>query len=275
MGDLVLATPSVAVLRKNHPEAIICFGVGDSPFYSTIVHDPNIDRFDTPLYYNVWNQRERKAIFQEKIKSFDWVLLLDNPDREWWKQGKHLIDIYSEKCGMKRGNRRSVIYLDPNDDKEAKKLLMSNGIKNQSKYIVLAPETRSKKEIKEWPYANFIGLIRKISENHDIKIATLTSPENEELFPGTIRIRTPNIRVAASIIKLANLYIRVDNGLTHIAGAFNGPIVSLHIGFPRECCGVLSPRAAVISHEPFCRPSSMTVDEVYETVSSLLSEGSC
>ena len=66
------------------------------------------------------------------------------------------------------------------------------------------------------------------------------------------------------MIKKANFYIGLDNGLTHIASCFDVKMISIHIGFPVECCGPLSPFATTISHKPFDPPESISVEEVYE-----------
>ena len=66
------------------------------------------------------------------------------------------------------------------------------------------------------------------------------------------------------MIKKANFYIGLDNGLTHIASCFDVKMISIHIGFPVECCGPLSPFATTIAHKPFDPPESISVEEVCE-----------
>lgn len=270
VGDLVLAAPSVAALKKKYPAASICFGVGAPPFYTTIKNDPHIDKFETPLFYNVWKRRERNAARRNRSPEYDRVILLDNPDRNWWKKRRHLIDIYAEKCGVTLETRRPVMYLGPEDEALAEDMLRRHGITRRDKLVVLSPEVRSKKEIKEWPHSNFIRLIEQIHSRHCVKIIIFVSPSENREYPGAVAIKDPPIGAASAVIRRADLFIGLDNGLTHIAGSFDGKIVSIHIGFPSECCGVLSPNAVVIEHKPFCRPESISVEEVYEKVKDLL-----
>ncbi|MBI4383678.1 MAG: glycosyltransferase family 9 protein [Nitrospinae bacterium] len=270
VGDLVLAAPSVAELKKKFPEASICFGVGPPPFHSAIKNDPHIDRFETPFAYNVWRKRERRAVERKKAEEFDLTLLLDNPDRDWWKAKKHLIDIYAERCGVSLETRRPAMYLSREDEAQGDEVLRRLGIAREDKLIVLAPEARSKKEIKEWPHSHFTRLIETIHKERCVKMVTFVSPSDLREYPGTAVVKDPPIGAAAAVIRRADLFIGLDNGLTHIAGRFDGRIVSVHIGFPAECCGVLSPNATVIAHEPFCRPDSIPVEEVYEKVDGLL-----
>jgi ADP-heptose:LPS heptosyltransferase len=66
------------------------------------------------------------------------------------------------------------------------------------------------------------------------------------------------------MISKAWMFLGVDNGLTHIASCFDIKLISIHIGYPVECCVPLSPMATAIAHEPFSSPESISVEEVYE-----------
>ncbi|MEE9258056.1 MAG: glycosyltransferase family 9 protein [Nitrospinaceae bacterium] len=270
VGDLVLAAPSIAALKKKYPQASLCFGVGDAIFYATIKNDPHIDRFDTPFFYNVWKKWSRGAVERKKSREFDRVILLDNPDKDWWKEKKHLIDIYAEKCGVTLDSRRPIMYINEDDKAEGDRLLRQAGFEYGDRLVVVSPEVRSKKEKKEWPHNQFAELIRRLKESKGVKIISFVSPKGPADFPGAVTFRDPPIRAAAEVVRRAELFIGLDNGLTHIAAAFDVEILSVHIGFPIECCGVLSPHATLIAHEPFCNPDSISVDEVYVKAKTVL-----
>jgi len=198
------------------------------------------------------------------------VLLLDNGDKDWWKPKKHLIDIYSEKCGVTLDRRRPIMYLDERDTEEAAKKLGELGISSTDKLLVLSPETRSKKEMKEWPYNRFLDLIQKINENYDFKIVTFVSKDNPCDYNGTIPLKGFPLGPSAAMIRRADMFLGVDNGLTHIASCFDIKIVSIHIGYPVECCGPLSPLATAVAHDPFDPPESISVEEVYKTFQNII-----
>ncbi|PIQ96948.1 MAG: hypothetical protein COV67_06855 [Nitrospinae bacterium CG11_big_fil_rev_8_21_14_0_20_56_8] len=270
VGDLVLAAPCVEALKKKFPGVKITFGVGDTIFYQTLQGNPFIDKIETPFFFNVWKNRQRQKMEREKSRDHDWVLLLDNANREWWKEGKHLIDIYQEKCGVVLERRRPVIYLDGKDEAEGQAFLDKMGIEPGDTLIVLSPEVRSKREMKEWPHRNFQELIRRIRNNFKVKIITFVSRDSDREYDGTICIKGFPMRPSAAVIRKADLYLGLDNGLTHIAAGFDVNMISIHIGFPVECSQPISPYAVVIAHEPFCPPDSITVDEVYEKVKEAL-----
>jgi ADP-heptose:LPS heptosyltransferase len=270
VGDLISAAPSVAALKRKYPEARITFGVGGGIFFNTIRNDPNIDRFETPFAYDVWKKRARRKVWREKSRKHDLVLLLDNGNQNWWKQKKHLIDIYSEKCGVTLDQRRPVMYLDKHDTEEASKKLRELGVSSADRLLILSPETRSKKEMKEWPYNRLLDLIQKINENYDFKIITFVSKDNPYDYNGTIPLKGFPLGPSAAMIRRANIFLGADNGLTHIASCFDVKIISIHIGYPVECCGPLSPLATTVAHEPFAPPESISVEEVYKTFQNII-----
>ena len=266
VGDLIVAAPSVAALKRKYPKAKLTFGVGDEIFFNTIKNDPNIDHFETPFSYNVWKKRGHRKAYREKYKEHDLVFLLDNGNRDWWKPQKHLLDIYAEKCGVTFEQRRPLIYLDDKDVKEAQNKLNELGVSNNDKLMILSPETRSKKDMKEWPYDRFISLIERINKNYDFKIITFVSKENPYDYVGTIPLKGYPLGPSSAMIQKAYFYLGLDNGLTHMASCFDVKMISIHIGFPVECCGPLSPFATTIAHKPFDPPDSISVDEVYEAL---------
>ena len=270
VGDLISAAPSIAALKRKYPDAKISFGVGGDIFFNTIKNDPNVDHFETPFFYDVWKKRARRKTYREKYREHDLVFLLDNGTRDWWKPKKHLLDIYAEKCGVSLKERRPVIYLNDSDFEEAQKKLNELGISNNEKFLVLSPETRSKKKMKEWPYDRFLSLIQKISQNHDFKIVTLVSKDNPYNYDGTISLKGYPLAPSAAMISRANFYLGLDNGLTHIASCFDVKMLSVHIGYPVECAGPLSPFATVVAHKPFDPPESISVDEVYKAFQGLI-----
>ena len=180
------------------------------------------------------------------------------------------MDIYAEKCDVTLDQRRPIFYLNKDDFHEAEKKLLELGISENDKLLILSPETRSKKKMKEWPYERFLSLIKKIRENHDFKIITMVSKDNLNDYDGTIPLKGYPLGPSAAMIRRCNFYLGLDNGLTHIASCFDVKLLSVHIGYPVECAGPISPFAKVVAHKPFDPPESISVDEVYKAFHKLI-----
>jgi len=207
------------------------------------------------------------------------VRLLDGiPDKNInLEKGNHAIDHFAEFCGVQLSERRPIVYLNDKDILQAENILKSIGIKEKEPFIVLAPNTGGKRARKEWPFKNFVELIKRIKNKFNIKILTIVPPDFKNDYPDSIIISgQKTIRDSAAIIRKAHLYIGCDSGLTHIASAFNTPIISIHIGHSVERYGALSPNVTFISGKPFLprdekkdppfTPKPISVDRVFQTV---------
>jgi ADP-heptose:LPS heptosyltransferase len=276
VGDLVLAAPCIIALKKKYPGAKICFGVGGGIFRDIIANDPNIDEFDSPIFYYPPTKNVRKILVRKKhffLKSlqYDLVILLDGPNKKGLDRGQHIIDLYAEKCELKLENRRAIVYLSDEDRAQGDVVIEQAGIKKGEPFVVFSPETRFAKAAKEWPQQNFIELAERIRDKFSIKVITFVSPKSDKDYPGTITVKNaPTIRAAAAVIGKSCLFIGCDNGLTHIASSFDLDLISIHLGHPKERSQPISPKATVICNGLIHDPDSITVDEVYAEVEKVL-----
>ena len=272
IGDLVLAAPSISALKKKFPNAKLCFGVGGGIFYDIIANDPNIDEIDTPLFYwpptkNIGKILVRKRVVFLKSLKYDLVLLLDGPSKAGLDRGQHLIDLYAEKCDITLEQRRPIVYLNDEDRAQGETIIEQAGIKKGEPFVVLSPETRFAKRVKEWPVENFVELAGRIREKFSVNIITFVSPSSKKDYPGTIVVKNaPTIRAVAAAIGQSFLHIGCDNGLTHIASSFDIKMISIHTGYPVERSRPISPNAVTIYNGAHCDPGSIIVEQVFEEV---------
>ena len=80
LGDLVLAAPTIAALKKKFPKANLCLGIGPEAFYDIIANDPNIDEFDTSLFYypptkNIRKLLTNNIVFLKKKLKYDFYYI--------------------------------------------------------------------------------------------------------------------------------------------------------------------------------------------------------
>ena len=276
VGDLVLAAPCVIALKKKYPAAKICFGVGGGIFRDIIANDPNIDKFDSPIFYypptkNIWKILVRKKLYFRKSLKYDLVILLDGPNKKGLDKGQHLIDLYADKCELTLERRRAIVYLNEEDKCQGDMVIEQAGIKQGEPFVVFSPETRFAKAAKEWRHQNFIELAERIRNKFSIKIISFVSPNSNKDYPGTVTVKNaPTIRAAAAVIGKSCLFIGCDNGLTHIASSFDLDMISIHLGHPKERSKPISPKATVICNGFIHDPDSITVDQVYAEVEKVL-----
>lgn len=286
LGDVVLAAPAVAALKKKYPNSHLCFGIGKESYYDIIKADPNIDRFDNILFYYPPTKNIRKllirkiALLKRKFK-YDLTIFLDNAENKELDKGNHIIDNFAQLCEVTLSSRRPIVYLSEEDESAAETILVNAGIAKDEPYITISPETRFAKVSKEWPEEKFCDLVERIQNKRRIKTLTFVPPSSPKKYKGTIVVNNaPTMRSIAAVIKRSSLFIGCDSGLTHMASAFDINMVSIHMGYPVELCGALSPKAVIVSSPPFLPagkrkgpfvdPNPISVEQVFKEVDKLL-----
>lgn len=286
LGDLVLAAPAVEALKNKYPNSHLCFGIGKESYYDIVKRDPNIDSFDDSLFYYPPTKNIRKllikkiALLKRKFK-YDLTIFLDNAENKELDKGNHIIDNFAQLCEVTLSLRRPIVYLGAEDDFAADTILANAGIAIDEPFITISPETRFAKASKEWPEEKFCELVLRIKNKQRIKILTFVSPSSQKKYQGTIVVNNaPTMKSVAAVIKRSLLFIGCDSGLTHIASAFDVNMVSIHMGYPFEMCGPLSPKAVIVSSPPFLPagkrkgpfvdPNPITVEQVFNEVDKLL-----
>ena len=177
LGDLVLAAPAVAALKKKYPDSNLCFGIGKEPYYDFIKRDPNIDKFDNTLFYYPPTKNIRKllirkiALLSRKLR-YDLTIFLDNAENKKLNEGNHIIDNFEQLCEVKLSSRRPIVYLGEEDELAAESVLSKIGIAKDEPFITISPESRFAKASKEWPEEKFCELVARIQDKRKIKVIT-------------------------------------------------------------------------------------------------------
>lgn len=109
---------------------------------------------------------------------------------------------------------------------------------NPAPLIGLQPFSFPTKAHRDWPLDRFAALARQILEEHPSahfvilgdEVAARRAGELAAAFPGRFSIAAGSIslRQSAALMKALDLYIGVDTGPTHIAGALQVPMVALY-----------------------------------------------
>lgn len=148
------------------------------------------------------------------------------------------------------------------------------------------------KAYRDWPVENFIDLAKHVLTTHPLAYFVILGGQDDLVRAKQFHHALPHsstlaacgrlsLRETAALISQLDLYIGVDTGPTHIAGALNIPMVALyHCFHPGNLLAPLQRQAPLIVIEhpltglPCERTSPMTlitVDQVWKAVNTIIS----
>lgn len=165
-----------------------------------------------------------------------------------------------EAAGALSDNLRLAYRVTPGERQVAEQLLVQRGVSGRRPRIGLQAFSFPTKAHRDWPLENFESLIRLIQEVYpealflilgDAQAARLAGPLAAR-FPGAIEVvaGTQSLRASAALMSLLDLYVGVDTGPTHIAGALGIPMLAMyHPLYPgRNLAPLQNPVCHIIEH---------------------------
>ena len=264
MGDLILTTPVIEVVREYSPDAYVCF-LANSKLTPIIKDNPYIDDV-----IGLDKEREHRGIFGflkllRKIRKqkFDLIVNFHPTNRN------HILAFLSgikERVGydLKLGilnNLRVKHDKQRGEMKEAEynfNLLRKIGIdkislnqylkpgksalewidndlegKNITRFAVIHPGASCKSKL--WELDNFIELSRRIKAENDLDVVFVLGPEDRDLerrlsenldFKFSLYFSISLERLIA-LISRASFMISNDSGPMHIADSLNKPLITI------------------------------------------------
>lgn len=153
----------------------------------------------------------------------------------------HQIDFYKEIVSLFLGTKTenkftNRIFLTESEREKAHLLLKTMGIEKVKKIVGIAPFT-AYGSAKEWPFDNFLELIKKIKKRENTEIILFGSPDEDkklhEMAEGSgskiyFVSSDYSLREAIIIISRLNFFVGNDSGLMHIASCFNIPLLAIY-----------------------------------------------
>ncbi|MBD2795690.1 glycosyltransferase family 9 protein [Xenorhabdus sp. 18] len=191
--------------------------------------------------------------------------------------------------GIDVSNWRLQYSVSPREEACARDFLQQQGIERQLR-IGFQLQSFPAKAYRDWPVEYFDELAQRIYRDYPhAHILLLGSKEGEDSARmlaeklGTHRCSSlagkTTMRQNAAIMNQLNLYVGVDTGTTHLAGALGIPMVALYHSFHpgRFLAPQQHPKLAVIEHPVDYRQatrqdamSAISVDQVWHSVQNLL-----
>ena len=207
-GDALITANVIRGIKIEYPNLKInCI----TPTPSLLERDPNID------FLNL----------KETFYSFDstyWELIVRKERQE------NIVANNLNRLGISNYNYKASYYMTKEEEKWATKEIADY------KKSVIAICTKSKESVKNWPYENWVKLVK----NLEPKFTLLhLGDEREPIMHNVIRQAGKlTMRKSASLLSKAKLFIGPDSLLMHIANGLNIPSVIIFGGSrPAKCFG--------------------------------------
>jgi ADP-heptose:LPS heptosyltransferase len=303
IGDAVLTTPSLDLLRRFFPHAHITVMVG--PRAAEIFEDhPHIDRLI--LYDKHATFRDKLSlILHLKAEKYDLVVDLRNTLIPLFIQPRFSTPLFRKKVeghAVKRhlerlhsigiaGKCGFVLPSREEDEKIIDRLLASSEWDKASRLIVINPSAANR--LKRWDLLKFKALADQLKFIKGISIA-VTGPKSDEkefqeIFPESEWMNLTGkltLMQLKSLLARATLFITNDSGPMHMAVAVKTPVLALFGPTDPQIYGPLGSQHRVIRLEElpcspcmkgFCRiqthdcMKNLEVQRVFETACQMLS----
>lgn len=314
IGDTLLVTPGLRALRQSsgrltvlaHPNRLevlrnLSFidnlgGITKNTAWLKALISP---RYDLAICYG-----REPALFRYCRRTADHVIAFDYPELRGLpgktvtrvpvpqESSMHAVDERSllvEAAGVSVGDRRLAYAVTSAERDFASQWLAQHVRVGHDLLIGLHPFSFPTKAHRNWPLENFLELAVRIvgqyPASHILLLGDVSARKRVGVFEKTLRERctiaagTLNLRQNAALLERLSLYVGVDTGPTHIAGALGVPMVALYhsaytgrnlmpIGHPR--CIALEHPAAIHSDLEGSMMKLITVDQVWSAVRRVL-----
>lgn len=319
IGDTLLATPALRAVKENWPDCHLT--VYAHPKRREVLENlPFIDRlrgldwlarikarlglgprYDLALVFNE-GETERGFAARQAEQTVWFAKTPSCPPEIHVAPPEQLIHAVHERLmlpealGLRSEHWRLAYQVSEAEDQAGRAWLeaatAATGIHHGRPFFVaLQLKSFPTKSHRDWPLTSFQALLERISRAVPEVVFVITGdqasvPSAEvlaEMFPTQIVVAAGklSLRQTAAVLKQCRLYIGVDTGPTHLAGALGIPMVALyHPAYPGQFLAPLQhPRCRVVLH-PLTGVSlskeadmgEIGVDQVWHEVSSLLAE---
>ena len=267
LGDVILAGPSLRMIRKKFPSAHLSLLV-DSRFSSIVSSCPYLNEI-IPIDRNklsswLWLAKLAKRLrrdafdlsvdFQNTKRTHLLAFLAGIPERSGFRRGifgnlltqadlsfgepdspvKHQFRILS-RLGISELDERLELWPSPESEEQIKNWFQEKGLEPNGKRVGLAIGSSPRWPTKRWPLESFQALAGRLVKELDCQVVLIGSPEDQSLaeqFPlDSARIVNfvgkTSLRDLVSLIKGLRVLVTGDTAPLHIGSALGIRTVAL------------------------------------------------
>lgn len=294
IGDVVMTTPALSVLRENFPQAHLSYVV-EKPYQELVEGNPNLDEililpqnqskrdllqfirrlrrqnYDAVLDFHggpraslitFFSKAKLKVGYKIKYKSFIYDITLPRSRKNgYFHSVENHINLV-KALGVNIGTIPSLYLPQAKKDESerVKRLIKEYGL-NGFKIVVL--HISAGNEFRNWGINNILGLTKLLSKHSKAKIVLIGSEEDKKAEQIILRksaaplfsmVGRLNLRELRELILSSSLFIGPDSGPMHIAATTPTPIVAYFGPTLPANFAPWQAKALVIEKEFDCRP---------------------
>ena len=238
-GDILMSLPVAEVLKKKDRAAKVIYFLEAEEHLALLQNNPFID--------GVHFSRDQIASY-EGANIFD----IRRTPSDWHLARIHITDMIANHFKTQVHTRRPSLYI-PDDQAVLKKF----GVLDP--YAIAHIQSATKE--KNWRLSHWVSIFEHLHRHHGLKTVIVGGP-GEEAFPSGklpyILDLRKNISLSETInlMKRARLFVGIDSGPMHIAGALNIPSIVLWGNTSPIICGIDADVVYNIEPERDCQKGS-------------------
>lgn len=292
LGDLLVAYPSISLIRKKYPLAGLTLVCREE--YGALLQEKGVVnqvvRWDSPRLLPLFSE---PAAADENLTGwlggFDLII--------GWMHGERNSALENRLTSAAHPGECRFFYYQPETPEQISRfyfrktseflgqvpsgsctfekcamLPLGRGREKGRKLVVVHPGSGS--ERKCWPVGNFLEVINRLGQK-EFKGALVTGEaekrmmaliERTALPPGWTWLRSPSLSVLSGLLQEADLYLGNDSGITHLAAALGTESVAL---FREDLVIPWKPYGSVILLSA-AKLEEISIESVWKTIAGLL-----
>ena len=278
LGDCVLTTPAISLLKQARPDLRIAMVVED-PFAAVFAANPDLESILPPKVWEISRWRPELTLnLHGGVTSFRLTLAA----RSRWRAGFahfRLRPVYNiqipraqeilqvdRKVHTAEHVASAMFYLGVPQAEIPRARLFAEPSPSQRPYVVLHPMASTPD--KTWPSSNFLAVAEHLHKRLGFEPVFIAGPgESLEAFARYRCFASAPLEEIKSLLAGASLFIGNDSGPAHMAAAFGLPVVVLFGPSDPDIWRPWRTESSVLSRDGI---GSIQVPEVVQAVENLM-----
>ena len=211
LGDVLMATPAIRMLKKIYPRAFIVFDTSKEG-KEILKGNPYIDKITVDSSRLMEN-------------NFNWHFHLSY---EYFPH-LHIVDSYLKCIGakgrIKNEEKKPIIILSDSDREFAKRFLCSHNLSEHN--LLIGVHAQAGYEQRRWPLKNFVKVLDYMEKKYSVKIIEFGADNQPTVGKGISLVGKCTVKQSAAVLQKCSLLICNDSLILHVAGALDIPVVAI------------------------------------------------